>query len=112
MNEADCVVWHVAQSSPGGFASRLVLFGAGLCIEWHVRQVTVAELGWARLENESCVPRAKESVPPVAKAAWPAESSWQERQSCAPTAPLGVRIRLLSPPASMCFVPSPWHVEQ
>ena len=107
-NDAVCVVWQVAQSSPGGFARRNVLFWTGLCIEWHVRQFTAAELACTLWAKESCVPFENESCPPVEKGL---TVSWHARQSCAPLAPRGIEMKALSPPLSMCFVPSPWQVE-
>jgi hypothetical protein len=48
-----CIEWQVAQSSPGVFAMRAVLFFAELCIEWHVRQFTVSVLACTPWANES-----------------------------------------------------------
>ena len=87
-----------AQSSPGSLASRCVLFGADLWIEWQERQLTAAVLAWN--PDRGRVVRGP-SVP-----------AWQERQSCEPDSPCRVWMRLASPPASMCFVPSPWQVAQ
>ena len=81
-----------------------MVFGALLWIEWQVRQLTAAELAWTLFVIDCWTPLEKESVPPLEKTL---TLSWQERHSCAPAAPLGTEMRVLSPPASMCFAPSP-----
>ena len=66
-------------------------------IEWQVRQLTVAELAWM----PAC--REMRSV----------ATSWQVRQVLFdPASPTGLKIFVLSPPASMCALPLPWHDSQ
>ena len=96
-NDAVSGRWQVAQSLPGSLASRCVLFGAALWIEWQERQLTAAVLAWKPIAVEAC------------GSFW---SAWQETQSCEPDRPFRVWMRLASPPDSMCFVPSPWQVAQ
>src|SRR5512141_305223 len=65
-------------------------------MEWQVKQLTVAELACIPVLNEACDPLS-----------W-----WQVVQNSAPARPESARMSDLSPPASMCFVPSPWQFSQ
>src|SRR5205823_14702915 len=94
---AACGAWQVPQGSSCGLATRCCASGAGWWMEWQVRQFTVAEF--------ACVPAWRETRSVV--------RSWQRRQvSFAPSLPTGFLILVLSPPDSMCAVPSPWQVAQ
>src|SRR5205085_12272359 len=68
--------------------------GSNEWMEWQVRQLTVAEL--------ACTPAWREMRSLL--------SSWQARQPSEPLFPTGLKIFSLSPPDSMCAVPSPWQV--
>src|SRR5450759_3303604 len=92
-NDAACVWWHPAHRSSSFFARRLRALSSDEWIEWQLRQFTVSLF--------ACLPACIDTHFFV----W----SWHSRQLSAPQRPTGFVIFSLSPPASMCKVPSPWH---
>ncbi len=67
-----------------------------LWIEWQERQFTASD--------DACTLFQKD--------ARSADCLWQVRHVSVPVRPWRVLMSDLSPSASMCFVPSPWHVSQ
>src|ERR1043166_3877899 len=94
-NEAACDEWQEAQSASCGFTSRFGVCASAEWIEWHVRQLTVVEFAWG----------------PVWREMRSVAMSWHARHVLFdPSRPTGLKIFVLSPPASMCACPGPWQV--
>ena len=66
-------------------------------MEWQERQLTASDDAWTPVVKDEC----------SADCLWQVAHVQRRRNG-----PEGVLMRVLSPPASMCFVPSPWQVAQ